>query len=49
MDTPRKINAELVNAYKARTALDYLVGFEISLFCGKNYQTIRDLQVGFNP
>ena len=30
MDTPRKINAELVNAYKARTALDYLVGFEIS-------------------
>ncbi len=30
METPRDINDELVNAYKARTALDYLVGFEIS-------------------
>lgn len=30
METPRDINVELVNAYKARTALDYLVGFEIS-------------------
>ena len=30
MDEPRLINNELVDAYKARTALDYLVGFKIS-------------------
>ncbi len=30
MSNPRKINDELVDAYKARRALDYLVGFKIS-------------------
>ena len=30
MEEPRLINNELVDAYKARTALDYLVGFKIS-------------------
>ncbi len=30
MQNPRDINDELVDAYKARIALDYLVGFEIS-------------------
>ena len=30
INNPREINAELVNAYLARRALDYLVGFNIS-------------------
>tara|TARA_B100002051_G_scaffold271432_1_gene306146 strand:- start:2174 stop:4732 length:2559 start_codon:yes stop_codon:yes gene_type:complete len=30
MDNPRDINDELVDAYKARIALDYLVGYQIS-------------------
>ncbi len=30
MDNPRDINDELVDAYKARIALDYLVGYRIS-------------------
>ena len=30
IDNPRKINTELVDAYMARRALDYLVGFNIS-------------------
>ena len=30
MDAPRAINAELVDAYMARRALDYLVGFTLS-------------------
>ena len=34
INNPRDINIELVNAYLARRALDYLVGFNISPFCG---------------
>ena len=30
MDNPRQLNDELINAYRARRALDYLVGFSIS-------------------
>ena len=30
METPRKINSELVEAYLARRALDHLIGFSIS-------------------
>ena len=30
MDKPREINYDLVNAYLARRALDYLVGFNLS-------------------
>ena len=30
MEQPRRINDELVDAYRARRALDYLVGFQIS-------------------
>ena len=31
---PRQINEELVDAYLARRALDYLVGYTLSPFCG---------------
>ena len=30
MDNPRQLDDELINAYRARRALDYLVGFSIS-------------------
>ena len=30
MDNPRQLDAELIDAYRARRALDYLVGFSIS-------------------
>ena len=30
MKNPREINSELVDAYLARRALDYLIGFSIS-------------------
>jgi DNA topoisomerase-1 len=30
MDNPRELDTELINAYRARRALDYLVGFSIS-------------------
>jgi len=30
MDKPRQLDTELINAYRARRALDYLVGFSIS-------------------
>ena len=30
MDNPRQLDGELINAYRARRALDYLVGFSIS-------------------
>src|SRR6059058_865631 len=33
---PREIDLELVDAYLARRALDYLVGFTLSLCCGAN-------------
>ena len=30
MDNPRQLDSELIDAYRARRALDYLVGFSIS-------------------
>ena len=30
MDNPRQLDVELIDAYRARRALDYLVGFSIS-------------------
>jgi DNA topoisomerase IA len=36
MQHPRQIDGALVDAYMARRALDYLVGFTLSPFCGAN-------------
>ena len=47
MSKPRQINAELVDAYLARRALDYLVGFSIYLFYGANC-LVRGLRAGCN-
>ena len=47
INKPREIDNEMVEAYLARRALDYLVGFTISQFCGENYLAL-DLQEEFN-
>ena len=38
INNPRQIEKSLVNAYLARRALDYLVGFNISPIFGQNFQ-----------
>ena len=38
MNNPRAIDQPLVDAYLARRALDYLVGFNLSPFCGGSFR-----------
>jgi DNA topoisomerase IA len=47
IDTPRKIDYNLVNAQQARRVLDRLVGFEFPLFCGKRLN-LRFLPVAYS-
>ena len=47
INNPREIENSLVNAYLARRALDYLVGFNISQYYGQNY-LVQNRQEEFN-
>ena len=47
IENPREIEDHLVDAYMARRALDYLVGFNISPILGLNYPD-QNQQVEFN-
>ena len=47
IENPRQIEPLLVDAYMARRALDYLVGFNISPILWQNYQ-VQNLQDEFN-
>ena len=47
MDNPRALDEELIDAYRARRALDYLVGFSISPVLGVNCPD-QNQRAGFN-